>query len=229
MRICPPCNGSGKRWGKLHHACPVCDGEGKVRDIRPGEELCHWCNGNGKKLGSLLTLCEWCDGFGYRIPKLSTETTEAIHNVFYVEAGKPRTAHLNLLTMLQSLNGQIRICDPYYGTGTFFRLDSIADKSICFLTQQPDKNELAKGILPKALAEFVRQHSNIEFRVNQANDLHDRYILTENELILLGHGLKDLGNKDSFIVRLAREIAANTVDDIVAAFDAKWRNATRIP
>jgi hypothetical protein len=173
-------------------------------------------------------LCGWCSGRGYRHPKLEGEAEPSGPLAFFVEAGKPRTAHLTVSSILLALKGELRICDPYYGTGTLYRLDSIADKPIRFLTQKPDTKEQSTGVLPKAIAEFGKQHPNIEFRRHSTSDLHDRFVLSSTELVLLGHGLKDIGSKDSFVVRLNRDVAADTLDEVTASFDRKWAAATRL-
>jgi hypothetical protein len=148
--------------------------------------------------------------------------------IAFIEAGKPRTAHLEIKTLLEALPDEIRICDPYYGAGSLFRLDPISSKSVRFLTKSPDSKETKTGVLPRALTEFVREHPTVEFREASTNDLHDRFIVCESELLLLGHGLKDIGNKESFLVRLDRSIAADTIDQVIKSFDAKWAMATKI-
>ncbi|MFC1596487.1 hypothetical protein ACFL5Q_00875 [Planctomycetota bacterium] len=199
-----------------------------ISDPEPGQIQCHWCGGNGRKHGVVAELCEWCEGRGYRHPQHEVAQQEGGPFVFFVEAGKPRTAHVTLLSILSPLDGEVRICDPYYGTGTLLRLDPIADKPIRFLTRQPDSKEQSSGILSKAVAEFFKQHPNVEFKRHSTRDLHDRFILCRTELILLGHGLKDIGNKDSFIVRLSRDIAADTIDEVTDSFDRKWANAEKL-
>lgn len=145
--------------------------------------------------------------------------------VFFVEAGKPRSAHLQLAEVFTSLRGELGICDPYYGTGSLLRLDTLAHCGpVRMLTQTADSAE--QLWLPRALTEFIREHRAFEFRRYAGRDLHDRYILTANELILLGHGLKDVGRRESFIVRLRRETAGDLIDDLRASFDSKWAAAS---
>jgi hypothetical protein len=228
MRKCPPCLGTGKLWAVYPQPCTLCKGEGLIADVKPGAVLCHWCQGNGRQNRILTQLCEWCGGRGYR-PQLEGEGDESLPSVFFVEAGKPRTAHVTMLSVLTSLEGELRICDPYFGTGTLLRLDPIAGKAIRFLTQQPDRNEQNSGILPRALTEFVREHPSVAFKQHRPNDLHDRFVLSSTELILLGHGLKDIGNKDSFVVRLNRDAAGDTIDEVTASFDRKWAGAVALP
>lgn len=134
-----------------------------------------------------------------------------------------------MLSILTSLQGEIRICDPYYGTGSLLPLDGIAENPIRFLTRHPDTKEQMSGVLARSLTEFVKQHPNVEIKQHVNNDLHDRFIVCSRELILLGQGPKDIGNKESFIVRLDRDIASNVIDEVTASFDAKWANADGLP
>ncbi len=60
-------------------------------------------------------------------------------------------------------------------------------------------------------------------------DVNLGQFLSSEELILLGHGLKDIGNKDSFVVRLNRDMAANMIDEVIQSFDRKWAAATKLP
>jgi hypothetical protein len=145
--------------------------------------------------------------------------------VAFIEAGKPRTAHLELAKLFTSLAGDLRICDPYYGSGSLLRLDLLKHcNSIKFLTRNPDSAE--RTTLPRALVEFVKEHLHVEFRQHKAKDLHDRFILSDSELILLGHGLKDVGNKDSFVVRIDRHLASDMLDALQVSFDTKWQAAS---
>ncbi|HUX87586.1 MAG TPA: hypothetical protein VMW65_11335, partial [Chloroflexota bacterium] len=107
------------------------------------------------------------------------------------------------------------------------RLDLLEHCSpIRFLTRQPDPNETQT--LPRALSEWKREHGDVEFRRHTGRDLHDRFVLSDDELILLGHGLKDVGNKDSFIIRIGRDLADDLIDTVRSSFESKWQAATLI-
>ena len=239
MRNCPPCAGTGKHLGKSILECGVCKGEGQLADPQPGEVLCRWCQGSGRASGTSIMFCSRCDGRGYRIPQIAHELVKELGVresaletdspcVVYIEAGKPRTAHLEIATILSSLTGDTRICDPYYGAGSLLRLDQIVQKSIRFLTHTPDSKEQSAGTLPRALAEYTRQYPGVEFRRYPTNDLHDRFIVCHSELILLGHGLRDIGGKDSFVDRLNRSLAGDMIDQIIGSFDSKWATAEKL-
>lgn len=45
---------------------------------------------------------------------------------------------------------------------------------------------------------------------------------------MLGHGLKDLGNKDSFVIRLPLELAQDVIAATRSTFDDRWQNAVDI-
>ncbi len=252
---CPPCKGTGKGWGVYPSDCELCHGEGILPDTRIDMPICHHCNGTGRKEGIYPRLCPKCGGWGRRErkpvavdplqPATPTSSSKSVESlvlqlgvrpppptpdpqqtiVVQIDAGKPRTAHLEVAKLLQPLMGEVRICDPYYGTGSLLRLDELAKaKAIRFLTQKADSRE--QTLLPKAIQEFVRERPQFEFRRHGPNDLHDRFIITDDCLILLGHGLKDIGNKDSFVVKLDRGLAADVIDNVRASFDARWLAAT---
>jgi hypothetical protein len=171
--------------------------------------------------------CDICDGYGKIRPVSPKVTSDEAPLVFFVESGKPRSAHLLLEDVFKELAGEIHICDPYYGMGSLLRLDLLKHCSLIkFLTKNPDSRERQR--LPRALQEFKQEHGNIEFRRHTGGDLHDRFIIADSELIILGHGLKDVGNKDSFIIRIPAELATDLIETLRDSFDAKWQVANII-
>lgn len=221
---CPPCLGTGVGRSS-QGTCELCGGRGTLPDDASLTERCNLCLGTGVGGGS-RGFCQVCEGYGRLRARTDLPNPNAPF-VFFVEAGQPRTAHLELAELFNGVSGEIGICDPYYGTGSLFRLDLLEHCSpIRFLTKNADPNEAA--ILSRALREWKRQHGATEFRKNSGSELHDRYIITDAELILLGHGLKDVGNKDSFVVRIPTSLAADTVQGVRDSFEQKWASATPI-
>lgn len=206
--------------------CSLCKGRGKVPDDPNRTEQCVLCNGWGRD-SVTGRICQVCGGYGILAPVVTDTTPADAPLVFFVEAGTPRTVHIHLQDIFRHLSGEVCICDPYYGMGSLLRLDLLKHCSpIKFLTQKPNQNE--KQTLPKALQEWKSEHGNVEFRRYGGRDLHDRYVLSQYELILLGHGLKDVGSRDSFIIRITRELADDLIKDIRDSFDTKWQSATPI-
>jgi hypothetical protein len=141
-----------------------------------------------------------------------------------VEAGTPRTAHLALRDIFKNLAGDLRVCDPYYGMGSLLRLDLLTHcASIKFLTRQPGSGE--PPTLQKAFQDWKRQYPIVESRRHNGSDLHDRYVLSDDQLILIGHGLKDVGNRESFIIGLDKTLAGDLLEGARASFDTRWANA----
>lgn len=140
----------------------------------------------------------------------------------YVEGNKPRTARQELESVLGKLSGTIRISDPYYGVRSLETLELIPKKSkVQFLT---GKTNESSGRLAGPIKDFKRERPNVEMRLaSKPQDLHDRYVLSDDQLLLVGHGLKDIGSKESFIVVITRGLAGDMLDDVKRAFDARWQ------
>ena len=147
--------------------------------------------------------------------------------VLRIEGGQPRQARLRLGEILKSLKGIVRICDPFYGVSTLDSLDFLSKTcNIKFLSQKT--NESSRKI-SGALRDFYKERSNVEFRIApKTARLHDRYIVTKQELLILGHGLKDIGNKESFIIVLEKSLVPDLIDEISSSFDKEWEGAKNI-
>jgi len=219
---CPTCEGSGK-FPHLYEICRVCEGNGELSDERLKNRDCPVCNGSGKH-PNRYTVCRKCDGWG----KLS-ESHDQEPLVFFIKAGTPWTAHQSLERIFSKLCGDVRICDPFYGSSSLSKLALLAHcRSIRFLTAKQGGGE-KEFIINRRVREFVSEHPHIELRKAETAALHDRYILTNNEFILLGHGLKDVGKRESFIVRLGRDLAGDIINAVSQAFDEKWARAIPLP
>lgn len=142
-------------------------------------------------------------------------------SVFRIESDTPRQARRKLGEVLKSLKGTVRICDPFYGIGTLDSLDFLPKNcEVRFLTQKT--NEPTRKI-SGALRDFHKEKNKTEFRIApKTAKLHDRYILTENEILILGHGLKDIGNKESFIIVLDKNLIPDLINEMVDFFDKEW-------
>ena len=142
--------------------------------------------------------------------------------VMRVEGGQPRTARRRLGDMLAELNGVVRVCDPYYGLRTLDTLDYIPKKCpVRFLTSKTSDPAVKTT---NAFHDFTKERPKSEFRLAaNPSQLHDRYVLTAESLLILGHGLKDIGSKESFIIRLDRSLATDLLSELSNAFDVHWK------
>ncbi len=242
---CPLCHGEGILPDTRNHLpeCHYCEGSG--RKDRVLFELCPECGGwaHRERKPVAVDMLALTNSLGVRpyapmppdqqaaidsVLKLPDKASTPKSAIIQIEAGKPRTAHLEIAKLFNSLKGEVRVCDPYYGTGSLLRLDDLKScQSVRFLTHTPDNKE--KSFIARAIQEFVTEHPHVTFRKHTGNDLHDRFVVTTDELILLGHGLKDIGNKESFVVRLDRNYAGDMIDTITSSFDQKWQNSQPLP
>jgi hypothetical protein len=147
-------------------------------------------------------------------------------SVMRVESGQPRTARRRLGEELAGLKGIVRICDPYYGVKTLDSLDHLPQScKVRFLTAKANESARKFG---GALRDYRKERPNTEFRrAANPSELHDRYILANDRLLILGHGLKDIGGKESFIIRLNESLVVDLVSEMRKSFDVKWQAGAR--
>lgn len=147
--------------------------------------------------------------------------------VLKIESEQPRQARLKLAEIFKSMDGVIRICDPYYGEGTFDSLDLLPKKcDVRFLTQRTNETQLK---IDGLLRSFYRERPKTELRlVPTSSRLHDRYIVTKQQILILGHGIKDIGSKESFIIVLDKNLVPDIINEITTSFDNEWAISTKI-
>ncbi len=132
----------------------------------------------------------------------------------------------NLPALIKKLNEEIMIVDPFYGLGTLTNLDKISEnKKIRFLTSKlgNDENE---DKFKKEFLKFKNEFKNIQIKkYDKFYELHDRYIVSDNGLIIIGHGIKDLGSKESFIIALFDEEIKSLIPTLKESFENKWKKS----
>ena len=149
-------------------------------------------------------------------------------SVVYVIGGKnPRKDKMFLADVIKSSQSVIKIVDPFFGSKTLTNLEKFhSGKSIKLLTARIslEKKQSKRGFMSD-LSDFKKIYKNFECRIfpNQPNELHDRYILTKKSLILVGHGIKDLGDKESFILTFDRNMTGDIINDLENKFEQRWK------
>lgn len=149
--------------------------------------------------------------------------------ILSIEAKKPHTARKKIEEILSSIDcaDKVKICDPYLGVTTLDNLRHIPTKCrVEFLTENIQR---MNPPITTILQNFCKEHKNIEFKmITRKGILHDRYILTSNNLLLIGHGLKDIGNKESFIVEISTSFARDVIEEKNKQFTQYWNSARKI-
>ncbi len=83
--------------------------------------------------------------------------------------------------------------------------------------------------LRRQLAEFRQEYSAFDVRFyRKPHELHDRYLLTNDYLLIVGHGLKDIGRKESFVVIVTRALVPDMLGALKANFDNRWHDSEPI-
>ena len=82
--------------------------------------------------------------------------------------------------------------------------------------------------LKRDIDEFCLDYPNFEIRDYTKTDLHDRYIISDNYLVISGYSLKDLGKKESFAIFLDVDKNPDTVSSIIDSFHKKWKISVKI-
>jgi hypothetical protein len=150
--------------------------------------------------------------------------TKGTIQLFHIEGQKPRTARKVVSELIGTLSGEIRVCDPYYGERSLDVLDQMPSGStVKFLTCKTSEKVPA---LSRAISDYKREHPTCEIRqLAPPNTLHDRFILTDSTLLILGHGIKDIGSKESFVISLSEKLVPGIISSLKSTFDANWASA----
>jgi hypothetical protein len=117
----------------------------------------------------------------------------------------------------------VHICETYFGKGTMDLLGSIPDA--CTVRVLVGKTT---DVSPQEVKAFKKQHPRFEFKQYTQQELHDRYLVDDRGLVILGHGLKDIGGKESFVILLEKSLVPDAIRDILNAFEDRWKLATPI-
>jgi hypothetical protein len=149
--------------------------------------------------------------------------------VFYFEPGKKYSTKKMLSKgILEELQGKLQIVDPYCSERTLDILKDMQNKTIEFLTRVENLSEKDRDRFLRNLQDFESEYPMIEFRNYPNTDIHDRYIISGNTLVILGHSFKDLGSKESFAIVLNKESSKNIVDALIENFSRRWKQATKL-
>ena len=133
--------------------------------------------------------------------------------------------------MIAKLKGSLCAVDPYYGHGTFYLLRKFGkDRKIRFLSREMGaKEQKDLNLFRNDLQRFKKEFKNVELkRYSGSDQLHDRYIVADNALIIIGHGIKDIATKESFVVFLAEQMVRGFLPTLKQAFERRWKRSTDI-
>ena len=137
----------------------------------------------------------------------------------------------NFPRIIEMLEGDLCIVDPFYGNGTFYVLEKFGKKRkikflSCKLGDEEQRNITKFDI---NLKRFRKEFKNIEMRkYDKFYELHDRYIIAENSLVIIGHGIKDLADKESFVMFLPKKLVAGFLPILKKTFEERWKKSNNL-
>lgn len=139
-------------------------------------------------------------------------------SILFVDPAKALQATLTLHGLLGSLNGTVKICDPYLDAATLDHLSACPRAvAIRLLT----RNIKDAGRVRALLAAARTEGRTIEVRVASTALLHDRYIIDDGKMVILGTSLNGFAKKQGFVVQAGEDIRGV----VGQAFDAIWSGA----
>jgi hypothetical protein len=158
----------------------------------------------------------------YRIMRQGIgELAPASLSSVYVDPEQALTQIRRMEEVLATLKGALKVCDPYIENRSLdFLAECKSASSVSLLTS----SVLKESKLRRDLTAYEKEHGRkIEIRVSPGGALHDRYILHEEGMLLLGTSLNGFARKQSFLVSLGPDIRAATE----IAFNRLWASATK--
>lgn len=137
--------------------------------------------------------------------------------------------------IIKRLRGNLCVVDPFYGNGTFPILALFGKQNeIRFLSSTLGSRESADiSTFKNNLKRFLAEFKNIQIKTygtpGMPMELHDRYIIADNALVVIGHGIKDLAFKESFVIYLDEKLVSSFLPTLRKTFNDRWRRSKDIP
>ena len=124
--------------------------------------------------------------------------------------------------VLAQLSGTVRICDAYLDNTTFEHLEACPKTADVRLLTMNIKDS---GPLRRIVAAARTAGHKIEIKIVGNRVLHDRYVIDDTRMLILGTSLNGFGKKQSFVINAGDDIRATMERE----FDALWLTAATWP
>lgn len=148
-----------------------------------------------------------------------------VRAVYFTPGKKYESKILLADSILSNVQGQLCIVDPYCGPRTLDVLARAPVKTVTFLTRLAHLDRPKQEEFLRVLQDFKPEHAGMQFRDYPNTELHDRYIVDDKAVILLGCSIKDLGSKESLAVVLPADENRNVRQELLSAFGRRWKLA----
>lgn len=156
----------------------------------------------------------------YSIMTAGEDMLGALKPVVLVDPAKALQETRELEAVLSEIKGAVKICDPYLDSRTLDFIAAMTNaSSVKLLTEKVSDAPKVGRELPAAAKQIG---APIEVRVAGRGILHDRYIIHDGGMLVLGTSLNSFGLKQSFVSKVGHDVRGATVN----FFDDRWKNAS---
>lgn len=141
-------------------------------------------------------------------------------DVLLVDPSHALTHVRSVQALLAASKGQVKICDPYVAPRSLdFLMTITAATELRVLTDKVDRENAVRRDL-KALRRQLGYP--VEVRRALSHVLHDRYVIDQSGMLIIGTSLSGSGLKQSMVVRVGEDLRQAAEQ----AFDSVWSSAT---
>ena len=156
------------------------------------------------------------------------KNTDGIQTI-YLDGTKQWTDYKQFSELIKETKGDVKVLDKFYSKDSLDTLSEF-DKSrkIKFLTAKSSNTDKTDKFCAE-LKKFKHEFKKFEIRTySKKYELHDRYIITSNFLILLGRGLQDIGANESFVVVFKTNAIKDIKSILESKFDERWNKSDNL-
>jgi hypothetical protein len=159
----------------------------------------------------------------YQIMQAGIDHVEGTReSVLFIEPEKALTRTRELQELIGTKAGILKICDPYLAPRSLDLLTGLPSaREVRILTDHVDKPDIVRRDA-KTLAKELGVP--VEVRRAPSRVLHDRYIIDDTSMVMLGTSLNGIGSKQSMIVTVGQDLRGMAD----AAFDGIWKGAPQL-
>jgi hypothetical protein len=143
-------------------------------------------------------------------------------SILFIDPAQAFKATLSLHDFFSKLKGAICVCDAYLDNTTLEHLHALDKAATLRLLT---KNVKDSGPLRRLVAAWKSEGRNLEIRVANAAPLHDRYVIDDAMMVILGTSLNGFGKKQCFIIQTGPDLRAI----VVPVFESLWNGAASWP
>jgi hypothetical protein len=137
--------------------------------------------------------------------------------ILFVNPVKAVQAVLNLHQFFATLKGSVRICDPYFDVVTLQHLEAFTGATAIRLLTS---NISDTPTLRLALTALSAQGKSVEIRKPAKDVLHDRYVIDDSTMLILGTSLNSFGKKQCFVIKAGQDITSALLENFKQLWDS---------